>query len=182
VAFLEVKWNPDPGRWHPHVHAIVQGRFIPHDLLAKAWKAITGDSHIVRLQSVGSPSDVVRYVTTYASKSLRTADFPTDPVLDEAVLVLHRTRLCRTFGTWRGLRLHDTDPDGSWIIVAPLADLLARSEAGDFDARRIVSGLRSVEAHTWLLDHPARPPPLLPGGGPSTADQQVFSFEPSPLS
>lgn len=178
AAFLEVKWNADSSRWHPHIHAIVQGRFIPHDQLARAWKRITGDSHIVRIQLVASPAEVVRYVTTYASKCLRTADFPTDAVLQEAINVLHRTRLCRTFGTWRGLRLAEPDPSTTWVVVAPLADLLRRAVTGDLHARGILAKLKSLDATRWLHDHPARPPPL-PAAAGSRADPQILlAFSP----
>ncbi|MHC4547010.1 MAG: rep family protein, partial [Planctomycetota bacterium] len=124
AAFVEVKWNPQSARWHPHVHAIVQGRYIPHDLLRRAWLLITGDSSVVRVQVVKSHESVTRYVTTYASKTVRTSDFPTDASLREAITALHGTRLCRTFGTWRGVALTKTEPDGVWIIVDSLQAIL----------------------------------------------------------
>ena len=180
VAFLEVKWNADTARWHPHVHAIIQGRFLPYELLKRTWLAITGDSHVVRIQSVSHADKIIQYVTTYAAKTLRTADFPTEPVLREAITVLHRTRLVRTFGTWRGLDLTASPGDSSWVVVAPLADLLDLALTGDYDARSIIAGLPGPVGLAWLNDHPARPPPPLPGLEPPARMQQTFDFPPCP--
>lgn len=181
VAFIEVKWNADAARWHPHVHAIVQGRFIPYDLLKRAWLAITGDSHVVRIQSVSHGEKVVNYVTTYAAKTLRTADFPTDDVLRAAIDTLHRTRLLRTFGSWRGLNLTAPPGEASWVIVAPLADLLDLALTGDHDARSIIAALPGPTGLQWLNDHPPRPPPQLPGFVPPARLQTTFDFQPCPF-
>lgn len=181
AAFLEAKRNPDSARWHPHIHAIVQGRYLPHDLLKAAWLRITGDSSVVRIQSVKDEASVTRYVTTYAAKSLRTADFPEDPHLREAVQALHGTRLVRTFGDWRGLPLTDTPVSGTWEIVAPLADLLGLAVTGDRDACAILSALSTPAARLFRHEHPARPPPPCPGSVPLVRLQPTFDFLPCPL-
>lgn len=181
AAFIETKRSSDNVRWHPHIHAIVQGKYLPHDLLKALWLRITGDSSIIRVQAVTDEASVVRYVTTYAAKCLRTADFPADADLREAVRALHGARLVRTFGSWRGASLTDTPVAGTWEIVAPLADLLALAVAGDYDARAILSSLSSTQARTFLIDHPPRPPP--PFSPPEAAPplQLTFELTPSPL-
>ena len=181
AAFVEAKYSPTKQRWHPHLHVICQGRYIPHELLRKAWLTITGDSHIVRIQFVKSEQSVLNYVTTYAAKTLRTADFPTDASLDEAVLALHGTRLCRTFGAWRGTDLTDTHPEGTWETVGPLEDLLQLAVQGDREARATVAALSTAPARLFLVEHPARPPPPSPGSGPPVRRQAVFDFQPQPL-
>jgi hypothetical protein len=181
AAFLEVKWNPDSARWHPHIHAIVQGRYIPHDLLRRTWLLITGDSSVVRVQVVKSHESVTRYVTTYASKTVRTSDFPTDASLREAITALHGTRLCRTFGTWRGVALTKTEPEGVWIIVDSLQAILFAALQGDDRSRAILAALRTGPARQFLLDHPAKPPPLEPTGRAEPGMQHRFSFQPSPI-
>jgi hypothetical protein len=45
-AFLEVKWNQKAKRWHPHLHLILEGRFLPQADLSNTWRALTGDSFI----------------------------------------------------------------------------------------------------------------------------------------
>lgn len=181
VAFLEAKYNPDPGRWHPHVHAIIQGRYLPHDQLARTWKQITGDSHIVRIVVVKSHEAIAHYVTTYCSKTLRTHDFPTDAALAEAVAALHRRRLCRTFGTWRGLPLTEPTVSGSWQPLGLLADILRDAAAGDPHARDTIAALATAAGRQFLLDHPPRPPPLPFPAGRFPDPQTLLEFAPLPL-
>lgn len=181
VAFIEVKYNPHRDRWHPHIHAIVQGRYIPFDLLRKEWLRITTDSHVVRVQVVHSAEVILRYVTTYASKTLRAADFPTTPSLHEAVDALHGTRLCRTFGTWRGMSLTDTPTSGTWEPVASLAHVLTQALAGDIDARAIVAALPGPIPRDWLNSHPARPPPVPPPPEAAPPQQLRLDLQPADL-
>jgi hypothetical protein len=173
VAFVETKYNPAPNRWHPHIHAIVQGRYLPHDQIAATWKRITGDSHIVRIELVRSREKVLRYVTTYCSKALRVRDFPTDAALHEAIIALHRRRLCRTFGTWRGAALTEPHTEGTWELVGELDQLLRDAADGDFDARRAVASLNLAPARQFLLDHPPEPPPQ-PETSPITGGHQLL--------
>jgi hypothetical protein len=107
---------------------------------------------------VRSRESVVRYVTTYCSKTLRAADFPDDDALDEAIRALHARRLCRTFGTWRGLQLTRTPVTGTWEIVGELAVILRDASNGDDLARRTLSALGTPAARQFLIDHPPRPP------------------------
>lgn len=173
-AFVEVKYNPDAHRWHPHVHAIVQGRYIPHDLLSKQWLHITGDSFVVRLQLIRSLEHITRYVTTYCAKTLRTRDFPTDHSLDEAILALKGRRLCRTFGTWRGTDLTAVCVEGHWEVVDSLRNLLELAVNGDDHARYIIASLRTKEASQFLHDHPAKPPPLHDNKRPSESHPHLW--------
>ncbi len=159
VAFIELKYDHNANRWHPHLHAITQGRFIPHASLKALWRKITGDSYIVHIRLVRSNDDVVRYVTTYCSKTMRSTDFPTSESLDQAIIALRGKRLCRTFGIWRGAPLTVVQPDGTWTSVGSLDALLRRSLDGDADALRIISAVVSVERLRQLADANPRPPP-----------------------
>lgn len=181
AAFVEAKRNADSTRWHPHIHAIVQGKYLPHELLKALWLRITGDSSIIRIQAVTDKESVVRYVTTYAAKCLRTADFPTRQDLHEAILALHGTRLVRTFGTWRGANLTDTPVEGTWEIVGPLADLLRLAVDNDADACRILRLLNTPASNLFQHEHPPRPPPSPAGSGPPVRLQPTFDFQPPPL-
>lgn len=159
IAFVETKYNLDAQRWHPHVHAILHGRYIPQDMLAALWERITGDSSIVHLQIVRSRSSILHYVTTYCSKSHRSVDFPTVATLDEAIVALRGRRLCRTFGTWRGLQVTQTPVTGTWELVGSLEDVLANAVRGDVKARGVLSSIGTRAATQFLMSHPARPPP-----------------------
>jgi len=135
AAFLELKRSENGRHWHPHLHIIHHGRYLPHAKLSRLWHQITNDSFIVDLRRVTNQRTVARYVTTYATK-------PFDPKLArdhdslvEAIRALHGRRLLITFGTWRTLKVSDDEPSSrGWELVAPLWELLARADRGDPDA------------------------------------------------
>ena len=82
-AFLEVKWIDKFGRWHPHLHCIIDADFMDQGHLSTAWHSITRDSFIVDIRRVRDIKGQQRYVTKYASKPLNTS-FSTSPhLLDE---------------------------------------------------------------------------------------------------
>lgn len=175
AAFLEIKYDTEAGRWHPHVHAITQGKFIPHSMLRDTWKGITTDSYIVHIRLIRSVESVLHYVTTYCSKAMRATDFPDDACLDEAIEGLRGVRLCRTFGTWRGQSLTEAAEDGDWRAIAPLSEILRRSLAGDADALKMLIGINTPQTREFLHTCEPRPPPL-PVAVPITSTSQPLLF------
>lgn len=71
VAVLEVTINEQTRCWHPHLHLVVDGDFIPQALLAKAWEDATGDSEVVWIQAVHDRDRAALYVAKYLAKSVR---------------------------------------------------------------------------------------------------------------
>lgn len=151
VAFLEVKYSDRGHRWHPHLHIIAEGSYIPQSVLSATWHGITGDSFIVHITREADHEGARSYCTKYASKPLNGSFSGNDQLLDDAIRSLRGRRLCATFGSWRGVKLSDETPlpdendDGTaiWTIVAPLSDVLAKARSGDADARLILSALLS---------------------------------------
>lgn len=107
VAFLELKWNEVPGRWHPHLHVLLQGTYLPHDLIKQAWQRITGGSFVVDIRNAGGSETVTRYVTKYACKPLNTTYMHDHELLCEAVKALRNRRMAIAFGDWKGVLLVD---------------------------------------------------------------------------
>ena len=87
-----------PGKWHVHVHALIESKFIKHDLLRKAWQKVS-PGRIVFIKPI-PPMVGMRYLTKYISKS---------EVLEkyqyQVSQALKGTRLFQPFGTWHGLSL-----------------------------------------------------------------------------
>lgn len=163
ILFLELTRNR-AGHWHPHLHVLCGGKYIPQDQLREAWKQITGDSWIVDVRLVRNPSIAAGYVAKYASKVVP-ADLVHDrPALIEAIKALAGRHTFTPFGCWRGWKLSEPPPDDcSWEPVAPLWIVLRAAAEGKADAQSILMSIRKEPTHA--NDPPGRevpPSPTLP--------------------
>lgn len=149
VAFLEVKHSEKSGRWHPHFHIVSVGRYLPHDALAAAWLAITGDSIIVDVRVVKDQSQVAQYVTKYCSKPAPNELYRDPEKLDAAIIAMKGRRLLTTFGAWRGTALCKNASLTDWVPVMSWPDLLTACRLGDIDAITIY---KSLTRNEWCCD------------------------------
>lgn len=146
-AVLEVKIGKDL-LWHPHLHCLLEGSYLPQKDLSREWLKVTGDSYIVDVRLVGQQRNEVHYVCAYVGKPLDASIYAVPSRLDEFIKAIKGRRLILCFGTWRELDL-DAEPEGAddWIAVGSLCTLIAESQT-DPTARRILEALtrrRSVE-------------------------------------
>lgn len=165
AAFLEVTYNSETRRWHPHYHCLTQGRYVPQGQLASEWREITGDSYIVDVRMATDERRVAHYVTKYVSKPLGTTKIADPDTLVTAVLALSGRRLCQTFGTWRGYKLCCTAELIGWLNVGTLADWLARARNGDAVATHVLRSIDTPAAELAIAETPARSPPASPTNG-----------------
>lgn len=131
VAFTEVKINPDTLRWHPHIHAITVGRYLPLQRLKAAWLAVTGDSHIVDVRIVKDPGKVASYVTKYCTKPADNDLYRIPNALDEAIVALKGRRLITTFGIWRSVALLHWESKEEWSAILEWPEFIKRIKAGN---------------------------------------------------
>lgn len=90
-----------PGSWHPHIHALVEQKFLSWRSFHSAWHALTGASafHIKRIPSGAAE----RYVTKYLTKPPGS-----DEDVAQVAAELRHVRLFQPFGSWHG-------KIGSWV-------------------------------------------------------------------
>lgn len=143
-AILEVKPKESGTGWHPHIHAILEGRYLPLPLIRRHWMRITTDSFIVDIAKGRDPEQAARYVSKYITKPFDDGTIRNPERLLQAVEALHGRRLVATFGRWRGQRLTVYTPTSTWIRIAPLGMLRAKAKAGDDDA---------LTLYTYLSDN-----------------------------
>lgn len=155
AAILEVVRGKTTERWHPHLHVLVHGSYIPHPLLKAEWLRITVDSSIVDVRPCRTESELIRYVTKYVSKPIPAGVAKNAGLLRELIAALHKKRLCATFGSWRGIKLTDAGPVVNWVFVGSLASIRYRAESGDQSARAILHVLRFQQK--WIDESPADP-------------------------
>lgn len=120
-AFIEVKKGARSGEWHPHLHIIAVGRFIPAKELSDGWFKATGDSWRVQIERARTAEGGCSYATKYATKGW-TAEIVRDvDALLECVLALRGRRLCLCFGDWHNAELEDDDRgEQDWVGVGSL--------------------------------------------------------------
>lgn len=155
VAILEVSYNSSLQMWHPHLHCILEGNYLPQQALSSAWMAATGDSHIVDVRAVRRLADVASYLTAYLCKSIGTQVWRNHDRLCEAIVALHGRKTLISFGTWH--RLHLLEPptaDGTWVPLCSADTLLFLARQGNTDALRICSWLWRKKFVHWHKEHP----------------------------
>lgn len=152
ALFLEIKWNAAPGRWHVHLHCLIQGSFWQQTDVADLWRRITTHSFIVDIRSPAAMDKIVAYVAKYVTKSIdnHTTTFPDR--LCEAVGALAGTRTFTTFGRWRGLNLNARLSSEGWEPYAPLDVVLKAANLGQRHARELLQSIRRYEPWHTLSD------------------------------
>lgn len=148
AAMLEVKWNEKSSRWHPHLHVLVEGRYIPHTHLVKEWQAVTGDSFIVDIRAVKDNAKVTQYICKYATDPIDRSIGRDHDRLVQAIHAFKGRKTCLTFGTWRGVDLTDPDDDDGWRHLMTLDQLITQVAQGDKQARTILQSIWVFEEQT----------------------------------
>jgi hypothetical protein len=130
LATIECKWSVKSAHWHPHLHILCRGRFLPVEELAKHWHVATGDSFIVDIQLVDDPRSTASYLAKYISKPGSATVYADPNRLQEMIVALTGRRLLMTFGDCKLKKTpEETDPD-DWDNVAPLGEVLAGAAHG----------------------------------------------------
>jgi len=144
AAFLEVTFSPVLGMWHPHLHPICQGNYLPQDVLSRKWLAITGNSPIVHIKAIPDSSVVANYVAKYAAKGMDDSVFGDASRLQEWIVSSSGRRLCSTFGNWRGWKLNEHTPLDmtEFKPIGSLTQVTRDAACGDALAIRTLNALR----------------------------------------
>ncbi len=106
---IEATRNHETHQWHPHLHIIHDGKYLPQKLLKAAWNSITGGSRIVHIQAVKDRRGAASELAKYLGKPQKIADL-SDTELREFALAVNGTRMVQTFGDCYGKTVQDKDP------------------------------------------------------------------------
>ena len=61
VKAFEITYSKQTG-FHPHIHALVDGGYVPQDVLSKMWLDITGDSSVVWISRAKKSKQILKYI------------------------------------------------------------------------------------------------------------------------
>lgn len=104
VWFFQVKLSGREDQWHPHLHCLIQGKYLPHDWISRKWKSITKTSNVVDIRAVKNKSEVAKYVARYCARPAKLSKYPIELRL-EIFNALHGRRLCGKWGSAKGISL-----------------------------------------------------------------------------
>lgn len=124
IAFLELKLSPTDACWHPHLHVLLRGKYLPQKLVADAWLQITGDSFIVDIRMVRSPEHLYSYLTRYVTKGWDAGIYRKLPALREAISALSGRKLLASFGDFSRLRLLEPPTSETWVELGTLQEII----------------------------------------------------------
>ena len=136
VWFFQLKLSEKTDQWHPHLHCIVTGKYLPRNKLASLWKKITTDSYILDIQMVKDHKNAANEVARYSAMPVRLAAlYPHQR--SEVLDAFYGRRLCGTWGCGRTLSFRPVKQDdkdqwqnlGSWTYVVNLAESDSRARA-----------------------------------------------------
>lgn len=158
VFFLELTRNPTTGLFHPHLHVIFEGAYLPVDLCRKHWLSVTDDSFIVDVRDIKTAKHAAAYVAKYASKSIDRSIWNDAKALIETMNALRGTRTFSTFGNWKSAKLSHVEHDPTdWESLGSLHLVRARAAHGDQESITILNALKGV--FLYAPHRPALEPP-----------------------
>ncbi|MCL7965753.1 MAG: protein rep [marine benthic group bacterium] len=156
---VEVTFNRKSQQWHPHIHAIIDGQYVPQDELKAAWIKASGDSEIVDIRACHSRYDAVGYLADYIAKSSDPQLFPAHAMAEWALNV-HGLRLVARFGHLHkavlpSKELRESINARSLICSAEL--LASAADEGDPEAEQLLQLLRANSPRYLPDGQPCKP-------------------------
>ena len=145
IACVEVTYNDATGSWHPHLHAILAGRYLDLQALSAAWLSATGDSTSVKIKLIRSQSATIKYVAKYVTKPLPHNVVHCPDALDHAITALHGRKLVIAFGTWARWRLLHDDSEDGWELYEHWAALHVMADRDDGLPLAILDAISNLE-------------------------------------
>lgn len=131
VYTIEITHNPKTDRWHPHLHAIIDGIYWPHDALLGLWTAIVRDHAGVDIRAVHGVRKLANYLAAYVAKSCDLSKLATDQLAEWAVET-HGLRLAQTFGSLQKCKpqTDDLEPLPTRMVEIDVNDLAYHASCG----------------------------------------------------
>lgn len=124
IWFFQIKKSKTDGLWHPHLHCLVEGLYLPKRELSRMWSQITYGSYVVDIRVVHDPQAAANDAAKYAACPGSLVDLSLTEA-SELVNSMNGRRICGTWGTGRAVSLRptkQTDKDqwkcvGDWLFI-----------------------------------------------------------------
>lgn len=148
VAVLEIKWSHDDGRWHPHLHVLVDGRYWAQQEISQAWKKASNGAYIVHIKMIHDRSKAGHYLSKYVAKVGDVEGVPLEK-LPELNHALHGRRMVQTSGSLYGTTNKKKEPkrDQPLEYVAPIGPLVNAAKRGETKACGVLAQVLKAFKH-----------------------------------
>jgi hypothetical protein len=172
VWFFQVKISAADGLYHPHLHILFNGKFLPHEDLKAIWKRITLESEVVDIRAVKNPKKAAEYVARYAACPCELSKIE-DARAYEIVSALHNRRIHGTFGSGKMVKFTSKPPDDAddWIKLDSYETII-RQKSFCSDSDEIFRCWRSGERCKIPLPEP--PPVIAVDWNQKLAELETF--------
>ena len=131
VAFCELKVGKGSGKWHPHLHVLLHGQYLPKQLIADSWLQITGDSYVVDIKRAKTPEHVYTYLASYVTKGWSTGVYHDADRLTEAIEAVKGRKLLAAFGCYARINLLKPPNAETWTELGTMSEVLERAREGE---------------------------------------------------
>lgn len=124
VWALQIEHNDERMEWHPHIHCIIVGSWIPQREIADLWLQITKTSKIVHIESISDMDKAADYLARYVARPTQLTKVPEER-RQELYLAVAGRRLYGQWGEVRRAKVFEKvryDPNewkdlGSWAYI-----------------------------------------------------------------
>lgn len=168
IGCIEVKLSQEDGRWHPHLHVLVDGKYFDQRLLSSEWQAVTSGSSVCWITAVPDRAAAAGYVAKYAAKP-PSMDLWEDIDIRTYAAATARRRFLLAFGSLHNKRV-EAEPgevDINTVVASVHVSMVRRAVCeGDAGALQHVPVLasaggwwRALLADLSLLDLSSDDPP-----------------------
>lgn len=158
AACFELTYNPETGFYHPHLHCILEGRYIGKETISRDWLTITGDSWNTRIDYIRDRAKAVGYVIKYVTKPISKTVSATPELLTDVMRALAHRRLLLTFGTWNKYRLTSDPTEKAWDLFCHAWELLLSRHDAWGEKAQVLKAWNArddaSEPFTVLFEHP----------------------------
>lgn len=136
VWFFQIHKSKKDGLWHPHLHCVIDAKWMDKYKLSALWEDVTGDSCIINIKEVKDPNSMSEYVARYSARPSTLAGLG-EPDRLELMTCLHGRRLVGTWGTARTITLRPSKPPDSddWKHIGYFGTVMSMLDTDNRAAR-----------------------------------------------
>lgn len=161
---VEVTRSPATGRWHPHLHVVIDSDYLHWAIIRKMWSSVIDGGENIWIRKVDDRDRAAAEISKYVAKPPSIVHWPNHAILNFARAIQHQ-RLIQTFGNTYGRTLTDDrqkpdDVPQAYTVSLPRIVHLARHDIA------VAVDLASLVKRRWpvfarFIDHFVRDLPDL---------------------